>query len=416
MGAGYLLVSAHHCAPDMGSEHAVGWNLVSRLARQRPLILITQDNEFRPAVERGMAELRAQGCDVHDFYVRHGSRTDGRKNSLRLGYYLTYILYQWRVYRLAQALRARFSIVATHHLNIVGFREPGFLWKLGLPFLWGPVGGLVYTPRSLFGELTLKMRLFLNLTEWITRLQFQLSPRVKAAYRATQRPGGAFIAATQDIGRRFQQRFGGSFHWIPETGAEEVPESQQSSTSTGADAALRLLWVGALVDRKPLGMLLDAIAALPAAARERIELAVVGDGDSRRRYESQAQALGIRATFHGWVTHAQAQAHFSQADLFVLLSVKDLTTNVVFESLAHGLPVLCLDHHGYAEIVDESCGIKIPVSSPQGMRAAIGAALQRFLGDRKALASLGLGARQRARQFTWDRNALAIGRLLPPSL
>ncbi|WP_269631604.1 glycosyltransferase family 4 protein [Pelomonas sp. BJYL3] len=416
MGDGYLLVSAHHCAPDMGSEHAVGWNLVSRLARQRPLILVTQDNEFRPAVERGMAALRAQGCDVHDFYVRHGSRTDGRKNSLRLGYYLTYIVYQWRVYQLAKTLRSRFRIVAAHHLNIVGFREPGFLWKLDLPFLWGPVGGLVYTPRALFGELTLKMRLFLNLTEWITRLQFRLSPRVKAAYRATQRPGGAFIAATQDIGQRFQRRFGGSFHWIPETGAEDIPEEQLARTATGGGASLRLLWAGALVDRKPLGMLLDAIAALPAAAREQIELTVVGDGDSRPRYEAQAQDLGIRATFHGWVSHAQAQAHFSQADLFVLLSVKDLTTNVVFESLAHGLPVLCLDHHGYAEIVDDSCGVKIPIGTPGGMRAAIGTVLQGFLGDRQALARLAPGARQRARQFTWDRNALAIGRLLPPSL
>jgi hypothetical protein len=26
-------------------------------------------------------------------------------------------------------------------LNMIGYREPGYLWKLNVPFVWGPMGG-----------------------------------------------------------------------------------------------------------------------------------------------------------------------------------------------------------------------------------------------------------------------------------
>jgi len=29
---------------------------------------------------------------------------------------------------------------------MVGFREPGYLWQLNIPFVWGPIGGMGYFP------------------------------------------------------------------------------------------------------------------------------------------------------------------------------------------------------------------------------------------------------------------------------
>ena len=407
---GYLLISAHHCAPNMGSEHAVGWNLVSRLALHYPVLLITQDNEFRSSIEGGIATLKAQGYFIDVFFVEHGSRTDGRKNNLRLWYYLTYILYQWRVYKLVQMLMLQYNIIATHHLTIVGFREPGFLWKLGLPFIWGPVGGLVFTPKELFNELTPKVKLFQIARNYITKIQFIFSWRVRQAYRATQRNGGAFIAATPDIGERFQRYFGGTFHWIPETGALQSGRGPVILPAKSSCVPLRILWVGGLLDIKPLGMLLDAIALVHDHKR-RIMLTVVGDGDSRERYESYARRLKVLARFTGWCAHQEALEFFRQADLFVLLSAKDLTTNVVFEAMAHGLPVLCLDHHGYSHIVTEQCGVKIPISDSQQIRQHIARVLDELAEDQDKLAALSRGALKRANEFTWERNAEAIARL-----
>lgn len=405
----WILVSAHHCAPGMGSEHAVGWNLVSRLARQHPILLITQDNEYKAAVEAGVEALRVEGHQIEAFYVRHGATTDGRKNNLRVFYYLTYVTYQRRVLALARTLMKTYRIVATHHLTIVGFREPGFLWKLGVPFIWGPVGGLVYAPRILFSDLSRKMRVFQGIRNLLTWIQFSASPRVRSAYR-TASGTGRFIAATPDIGARFQRRFGGEFMWIPETGSTIAKSRSVHVTHPVVGRPLELLWLGGLLDIKPLGILLDAIARV-RNHQQRIHLSVVGDGDARSRFEQHAMTLGVNATFVGWVDHEEAKRQFNVADLFVLLSIKDLTTNVVFESLGAGVPIICLDHHGYSSIVDESCGRKIPLLRPDPLRQCLAQELIRFLDNPELLAPLRLGARCRAEMFTWDSNAEAIGQI-----
>lgn len=394
----------------MGSEHAVGWNLVSRLARRHhPILLITQDNEYRAVVEAGVQALRQEGYHIKAFYVRHDATTDGRKNNLRFFYYLTYVTYQRSVLALAKTLMKTHRIVATHHLTIVGFREPGFLWKLDVPFIWGPVGGLVYAPRILFSDLSPKMRVFQIIRNLLTWIQFSASPRVRSAYRAASRTG-RFIAATPDIGERFQRRFGGRFVWIPETGSTMDGSAPAPAPHPIVNRPLELLWLGGLLDIKPLGILLDAIARIPNHPR-RIRLSVVGDGDARPRFEHQAKTLGVNATFVGWIDHQEAKRQFNVADLFVLLSIKDLTTNVVFESLGAGVPVVCLDHHGYSSIVDESCGRKIPLFPPDVLRHRLVKELIRFLDNPELLDPLRQGARRRAASFTWDRNAEAIGQI-----
>jgi glycosyltransferase involved in cell wall biosynthesis len=404
----YILISAHHCAPGMGSEHAVGWNLVSRLARWHKLILITQDNEFRTPVEQAISALNASGCQIKVFFVRHGSSTDGRRNNLRLGYYLTYIAYQWRVYRLVLDLKKRYRISIVHHLTIVGFREPGFLWMLGIPFVWGPVGGLVYAPRNLLGELPFKTRVFQELRNGITWAQFQLSWRVRLAYQAAQSDCGQFIAATPDIGKNFQKRFGGNYIWIPETGSN-ISENviMQRSISVQNRSKLKLLWVGALIDIKPLGLLLKSIAQVPDH-NKRIELTVVGDGESRQLFADIAQNLNVQANFTGWLDQSETKKYYLKADLFILLSLKDLTTNVVFEALGNNLPVLCLDHHGYSHIIDDTCGIKITPDNAENIIRNIAETLHVLETDRGYLKRLAFGAMAKGCEFTWDRNAKRI--------
>lgn len=405
----YVLISAHHCSPNMGSEHAVGWNLVARIARQHPVLLITQDNEYREAVEAGVEKLRDDGANIKVFYIKHGATTDGRKNNLRFFYYLTYVKYQLRVLALAKILMKMYRIFATHHLTIVGFREPGFLWKLKVPFIWGPVGGLVYAPRILFPDLSLKMRVFQVIRNLITWIQFSASPRVRLAFRAATR-NGCFIAATPDIGKRFQQRFGGGYVWIPETGSNYVLDTQPQFDFLNTDRPLELLWLGGLIDIKPLGILLDAISLVPDHWR-RIHLSVVGDGDTRKKFEQQAKKLCVNADFVGWVKHEEAKHQFSNADLFILLSIKDLTTNVVFESLGAGVPVICLDHHGYSSIIDDSCGCKLPLLPPVELRKRLAQELLRLLENPSLLAPLREGALLRAASFTWDKNADLIGKI-----
>lgn len=389
----------------MGSEHAVGWNYLRQLAKTHAIELVTEDNGFRDSITRAVATLNAEGASVTVHFVRHGATTDGRKNNLRVFYYLKYTIYQWRVYQLAKILCRQRKIAAVHHLTIVGFREPGFLWLLDKPFLWGPVGGLVFTPWKLLPLLSPKMQLFQIIRNVVTAAQFYFSPRVRFAYRATQRSGGRFIAATHDIGKRFTSFFGGDCVYAPETGANV--QTFRAPLAHLSTAPLRLLWVGALIDIKPLNLLIEAISAL-GSERGLIELDVIGDGDSRERFRDLAVTRSVKATFHGWIQYDAVQEMYRERDLCVLLSMKDLTTNVVFESLGNGLPVLCLDHHGYSEIVDDTCGYKIPLGTPQEVIAGLARVLAQLCRDKTGLTLKSEGAHARAREFTWERNTSVL--------
>lgn len=403
---GYIVLSAHHCAPHKGSEHAVGWNAITEISKKYNLIVITEDNKYRDDFLKEIKALNDSGRVIKPYFVKHGLVSDGRKNNLRLGYYLTYVLYQFRVYSLVKKLHNEYKILLIHQLTIVGFREPGFLWKLPYPFVWGPVGGLVYAPRELVSNLSFRMRVFQVFRNFATWLQFNLSTRVNSAYKKCL-SSGRFIAAEPSIGDRFVSRFGGEYSWIPETGSKSTDLYDLPYKITQKEnSKLKILWLGALIDIKPMELLLDGIAS--SIHKDKVELVVVGDGDSKTRYLNYAEQLGISVNFVGWVDHSLVREFYLNADLFCLFSMKDLTTNVVFESLGNGLPVMCFDHHGYSFIVDESCGIKIGISHVSSMIDEIKENLDDCIEGRICLRTLSVGACQKASKFTWENNMKRI--------
>ena len=61
-------------------------------------------------------------------------------------FYPLYNRWHRRAYKIARNLHARLPFDLAHQLTFCGFREPGYLWKLGVPFVWGPVGGVQNFP------------------------------------------------------------------------------------------------------------------------------------------------------------------------------------------------------------------------------------------------------------------------------
>lgn len=74
-----------------------------------------------------------------------------------------------------------------HQLNMIGFREPGYLWKLskenGVPFVWGPVDAKDKFPLAYLESADIKTRLFMRLKNFLTTIQLRYSGRVREAAR-----------------------------------------------------------------------------------------------------------------------------------------------------------------------------------------------------------------------------------------
>lgn len=88
-----ILINAYACSPCMGSEPGMAWNWVSNLAKFCELYIITE-GEFRDRIEEVVPTLE-----------------------------------QGKTYLMAKDICKVEKMDVLHQLNMIGFREPGYLWR-----------------------------------------------------------------------------------------------------------------------------------------------------------------------------------------------------------------------------------------------------------------------------------------------
>jgi glycosyltransferase involved in cell wall biosynthesis len=108
-----------------------------------------------------------------------------------------------------------------------------------------------------------------------------------------------------------------------------------------------ILYVGSLIERKGVGLLLDAFARV-SEKHPSARLRLVGDGALRKKLGEQAAQLGLRdrVEFAGFVQPADIPLEYAQADVFVLPSLEDTFAVVIVEAMASGTPVICSPYAG----------------------------------------------------------------------
>ncbi len=113
------------------------------------------------------------------------------------------------------------------------------------------------------------------------------------------------------------------------------------------------LYVGQIVPRKGLNLLLDACQKLKERGHDRFSVVIVGDGSQRPELEAHIERLGISDVIHwmGRVDYDRLGHYFSAADIFVLPTLEDTWGMVVLEAMALGTAVICSQFAGAAELV-----------------------------------------------------------------
>ena len=125
-------------------------------------------------------------------------------------------------------------------------------------------------------------------------------------------------------------------------------------------ATKKLLFVGRLVPKKGLALLLKALTELP----EEISLTIVGDGPMSTEWKALAQSLGVasRVRWMGVLPREGVREQMEQARALVMPSIvdaegnRDGIPNVVTEAMAMGLPVIGTQVGGLPEVLTEDTG------------------------------------------------------------
>jgi len=180
------------------------------------------------------------------------------------------------------------------------------------------------------------------------------------------------------------------------------------------DQRLRLLFVGRVHQEKNLGIVLQQLARLPPATRERFELQIAGDGAQRPELQALADRLGLSAQTRwlGWQPKEAVPALYRSADALVNPSHYEGMPNVVLEAMASGLPILASDVPGNRAVVASGVtGTLFSLDRPD----QLGTALTRFAADRSWGQALGCAGRKRVEaEFSWLKTAQSYLELLWP--
>lgn len=392
-----VLLVAFGCSPYLGSEPGLGWHRVLEIAKRHEAWVIC---EGPPELIANIDRYQAENGPVPGLHFHFIPLTRLEQRFMKLPglYYVGYRNWERRAYREALRMHRERPFDLVHHVNLGTYREPGYPSRLGIPVIWGPVGGTQNLPWRFLCHNGIKAALPEALRSAFNVMQFRFSPRVRRAVRQA----AAVVTSSSTGERDFRRVYGIEPVLLCDCGATSVAETPKADDETGRP--LRILWLGPFQSRKALDLLLMALAHVPDSVD--YEVRIVGDGKMRDRWRRLAQRLGVdhRCQWLGVVPHAEALKQYEWADVYAFTSLRDTVAAVVLEALSYGVPLIGMDHQGTADVVTENCGIKIPVTTVDEAVQRYAHAITTLARDRAQVARLSRGALERTRRYLWSRN------------
>jgi glycosyltransferase involved in cell wall biosynthesis len=169
-----------------------------------------------------------------------------------------------------------------------------------------------------------------------------------------------------------------------------------------------VLYLGGLDQRKNLGTLFAAYAAMNANLRNATPLVIAGGPPQRDsdffpdpRRLAEEHELQDRVSFVGWVAEEDKPALYSGAVLFVFPSLYEGFGLPVLEAMSCGTAVLISDAASLPEIAGEGAMLFDP-HDPEELAEAMSV----LLGDKKRRAELAARGLARAQLFSWEKTIL----------
>ena len=414
-----ILAIAYACDPMRGSESGVGWGWVNAIAADHDITVVTADYNAAH-IEQYQADHTSDSINNPRFlyvvnrpwhYCPQGIWLKIEDSVAKPLMNLAYNDWLRHAFKVAKRATEKEHFDLVHLITFVGWRFPGRFYKLGIPFVWGPIGGLKNTPWRLLPILGLQGAIYYAGRNLINSLQLATLPGPRRALRAANH---GVVAATSEIKEELRSRFRVDSQVISEVGPPDFTIVTPSQRNDGE--VFRICWSGQHLPGKALQLLLHATALLPADSQFSIE--ILGDGACTQRWRALAARLGVAHSckWHGWLHRDISLEVMRNSHVFVITSLKDLTSTVAVEAVSLGVPVISLDHCGFADLVTKECGIKIYPGFAKQIASDLASALTTLYRDEPLRRRLSQGAILRSRDYSWHSKMKALDRIYQHSL
>lgn len=330
-----VLVFSYAVEPDRGSEPGAGWGLVTATGSWADCVVLTG-----PEHMESIRRWESQHPDNSLEFLEVPEPWWGRFAKWhRITWFLLYAVWLRRAAGTAKKLLTVGRFDAVHHATYSAYWIPTPAVRLGLPSVWGPVGGAVTTPWRLWRLLGWRGIPGEVLDLLATRLLASM-PSTRRAWRAAS----LLIAQNEQTLRRLPRD--------SQTVLLNHALLTQAPEATKVERGNHLLWVSAMEPRKGPRLAIRALAATP----DDVRLLMVGDGSERKALERLSRRLRVshRIDFRGWVPRQEVIELLAGCAAAVFTGLREEGGLALAEAMLTGTPVIVLGHGGARAIASAS--------------------------------------------------------------
>jgi len=404
-----ILITAYAVNPFKGSEDGIAWNIIRELATKNKVIAITRENNELSITQYleenplpADSNLQFEYFDL-PYWMRFWKR--GGQGAL-LYHYI------WHLAVVFFILKRKFSFDLAHHLNFNNDWTPSFLWLLGKPFVWGPIGHHPKVPYSYIKQYGIKA-IVLEEIKWMVKKCFwTFDPFLKITkYKAAK------IIALNSSVKSVLRVSDEQIIVIPAAGNER-PKVQNLKRETNK---FQVLSIGRLVALKGFDITINAFAKfyhqLPKEAQKNVQLVLIGKGPQKTYLNEiiKKHKLPLNSILSKkWMDRRELAAYYANSQVFLFPSHEGAGM-VVPEALSYGLPVVCFDNNGPGEFINKNCGIAVPYGTYEDSIHRFAKALHTLYIDKEKRRTLSQNAFQQFEEkFTWEGKGAQIQAIYSP--
>lgn len=403
-----ILVSAYAVSPIRGSECAVGWEITTRLAKYFEVtVLMCQETPSGDSYYKEVQEYINKNGAIANIQFIPVSMPYASKKYTKLhdagfwpAYYWGYNCWQKEAFQIAQNLHLIQKFDIAYQLNMIGFREPGYLWKLDIPFIWGPTNGFHSIPFPFIKTYKGKEFLFQALKHFSNEIQIKFANRPKKAAKKA-----VLVWCVDQVGFNKLSKWGAHTILMQETGLSVLPNHILNSKTYDSFRPLKLVWSGMITPGKALYILIEALIKVKEL---KFELTILGEGVLKEQMIQLAKPISEKIIWIGWVTKDNAMQIVSDADLLIHTSLKEGTPHSILEAIGMGIPVICHDTCGMGIVVNDKNGFKIPYVDSQTSINYIANKISEIIAKPEILNEKYNTIWETTSSLTWDNKVLQI--------
>ena len=310
------------------------------------------------------------------------------------GIHLYYFLWQLGIVKIARKYDKKINFDFIHHITFVSLHQPSFLYKLNKKFIFGPVAGGEITPQNLFESFSIKYKL-----KELFKIFYNRLKSIDIFMIRNFKSADLIFVTSKDSKNLIPKKYHYKVRNKLAIGIQKfnIPLDVELDTNK-----FNIIYIGRFIHWKGIQLAIEAVKKID---NPNIIFSLIGKGEYKEILKNMGLSTNSNIVWEEWISQKELFSKIKNSDCLLFPSYHDSGGMVVLESMANGVPVICLDLGGPGQIVNDNCGRVISTNNKTKNQIIdnLFLAIKELYDNPILKRELSRGAIKRANEYEWSK-------------